>query len=189
MTKPRTYRLSIDATVSVSPVHVVEYTLPDPAAVMEITNHDTWTEFEVVAVKVDVDRVHFLSGNEPGAFCVPMTLNAEVRYPLAKPGNGVLDGVAYKNRGGIVGARVGVTCNGTEGLKDILAASNLWKNKRGGPYVIGTPAQSYLLSAPDYVTPANVDTWIEICQACKIMQLDWTHCFRYGDYRPWRAGQ
>lgn len=185
--RPRQYHVTVDAIVKAVLLHSVDYCLPGPHVTVDVTNHETWTEFEVAAVKGDPAESCFLTGYDPGASCVPMDVHTEVPATVV-PGVGTMEAYAYKAKQGIVGRKVGVTLDGRSGLKAILDESTgLWVNKWGGPYALDQAEndKSYLVAAPDLVTPTNVQQWIDILGQCRITWLDWMHCLRYGDYAPW----
>jgi len=171
----------------------VTFIIPSSPADVKVTRRgDLWTELEIVSVAGDPDEVRILDGHEPGAWCVPMTTNARVRCPVpVRPGDGSLDCKAYRDTGGILGAKVAVVHRRSMAptpsrrrLKEVAAASDLWRNLRGGPFA-QSPAESYLLAFYEPPCPANVQQWIEILGEARINWLDHGYGARWGDYEPW----
>lgn len=163
---------------------IFQYTIPDSEADVRVTEHDCWTELEVVAVKGNPDKVKFLKGNSPGAWCLPMNYLAQIQV---HPASGVLDATAHKKTG-IVGARVAVVPAQPQirrALKEVMVASDLWLNKLGGPWKNVPSSESYLMTLPQKCTRDTVDDWIRLCHQVRITQLDFVHSIRYGDYQPW----
>jgi hypothetical protein len=170
---------------SVVAAHSLEAAIVPSSAKLKVVEYQGWTEIEVVSVDGKPASITLLSGHLTGAWCIPLNYRTRVQ---SLPGSGDLNASAYAETG-IVGARVAVVPAQPDIrriLQQVVAASDLWKNRYGGPWALDYKPNfaSYLMTERERITRRNVDAWISLCKATGVMQIDWVYCFRFGDYVP-----
>ena len=89
---------------------------------------------------------------------------------------------------GLIGARVCLIGSAPDGLREAMqdavsAAERIPNAPLGGPWALDSPGnrESYIFGNPGEST---VETWVEMCYAFGINQIDLCGCLRYGAYEP-----